>query len=482
MLGWAMRRLSPGSFGWLLAHELRVAMRARRTKAATRWIGYALVAVLVGVGLIAAQALRDVAIPANDMTMLIVLTATILLFSFMTTQAVLGSQRTLYEANDLDLLFSAPLRRRTVLMAKLCGIAGTIVTTFAILILPFVVPIAAVGHPALFGVVVLLAAAALLAACLGLAITLVLARLAGPRAARTVGQIAAALLGGVVFLTSQILDDGGGRRRSSAEVIGKRLRASGFGNSAIGHLPGRAAFGDPAALIFVLGGAVAVFVVTSLVFQRLFARGVIDAGQHLGGRRTASTRAIARHFRPSLFGAVFAKELTLLRRDPALAFQIVLRLVYLAPLLLVGLRADHHIPVAPSLAFISVAIAGQLVGSFAWLAVSAEDAPDLITVAPIDKAEVERVKLGAAMVMASPLALLLPIAIATETLLGALLTLVLSALGGAAAGMIELKLGKPAERKTFNRRRPGSLTTRVLTLIVTIALGVIAGAAVYFIG
>ena len=481
MIGWAMQRLPPGSFGWLLAHELRVAIRARTNKVVTRWVGYALIAVLLGFGLLTAQGLKNQPIPANGMAMVIVLTATIVLFSFMTTQAVLASQRTLYEANDLDLLFSAPIAQRTVLMAKLCGIAGTIALTFAMLGLPVLVPVAALGHPGLFGTIALLAAAAMVAACLGLAITLVLARLAGPRAARTVGQVAAAVIGGAVFLTTQILNDGGEHRRSSIETVFERLRADGIAGAGIGRLPGRVAFGDPAAIAIVFGGALALFLITSLVFRRLFAHGVTDAGQHLG-RTRASGKGIVRHFRPGLFGAVFAKEFTLLRRDPALAFQIVLRLIYLVPLMLIGLRSDHHLPLAPSLAFISVTIAGQLVGSFAWLALSAEDAPDLIAVAPVDKAVVDRIKLGAAMAMAAPIAVLLPIAIAVRTPLGALVTLALTAAGGAAAGMIELKLGKPAERKTFNRRRPGSFVTRVLTLIATVALGMVAGVAVYLIG
>jgi ABC-2 type transport system permease protein len=481
MIGWAMRRMPPASFGWLVAHVLRVAIRARTNKAAARWVGYALLAVLLAFGLFLAEQLKDQPIPANGMAMVIVLTATIILFSFMSTQAVLASQRTLYDANDLDLLFAAPVPRRTVLMAKLCGIAGTIATTFALLMLPVLVPIAALGHPGLFGAVLLLVAAALVAACLGLAVTLVIARIAGPRAARTAGQITAALFGGAVFLITQILNDGGSHRRSSLETVFDRLRAAGVGTQGIASLPGRAAFGDPAAIALLLGGAVALFIVTSLIFQRLFARGVTDAGQHLN-RTRASTKSIARHFRTGLFAAVFAKELTLLKRDPALAFQIVLRLVYLVPLFLIGLRSDHHLPLAPSLAFISVTIAGQLVGSFAWLAVSAEDAPDLIMVAPVDKAVVDRIKLGAAMAMATPLAILLPIAITGWTLAGAPITLVLTAAGGAAAGMIELKLGKPAERKSFNRRRPGSFVTRIVTLIVTLVLGFVAGGLVFLVG
>ena len=140
-------------------------------------------------------------------------------------------------------------------------------------------------------------------------------------------------------------------------------------------------------------------------------------------------------------------------------------------------------PIAPSLAFASVAIAGQLVGSFAWLAVSAEDAPDLIAVAPVDKGEVDRAKLGAALAMAAPLALLLPIAIALRTPLGAIVTLAMTAGGGALAGWIELKLGKPADRAAPSIAAvPARSSPASLTLLVTIVLGGIAAVAVYFIG
>lgn len=481
MLGWLMRRARPSSFGWLLLHELRLATRARASRFATRWIGYALIAVIVGLGLLTAKGLAHQPIAATPMTRLIVLTATFALMSFMTTQAMLASQRTLYDAGDLDLLFSAPLPQRTVLMAKLCGIAGSIALTYAVFLLPFVVPVAAVGHPALFGLIPLIVAIALIAACIGLAITLLLARVAGPRAARTVGQVAAAVLGGSVFLITQIMNATTHRNQSSWQTVFERLRDDGFGASAIGSLPGRAAFGDPVAILLLLGAAIALFVLTAIVFRRLFERGVTDAGQHLN-RRTASVKAIARHFRAGLFASIVAKEVTLLRRDPALTFRIVLRLIYLVPLMLFGLRPENHIPVAPGLAFFSVTIAGQLVGSFAWLAVSAEEAPDLIAVAPVDKAEVDRAKLGAALALAAPIAVLVPIGIAVSSPLGALIAILFTAAGGIVAGFIELKLGKPAPRSSFNRQRPGSFVTRILTLIESFALGAIAGLLVYLIG
>ncbi len=480
-MNWAMRRFRAGSFGWLFFHELRVASRGSKRPLRTRIIGLVVLAALVAGGCLAAQALRDVPIASSPLALAIVLTGTIGLLSFMTTQAMIGSQRTLYERADLDLLFTAPINPTVVLLAKLCGIAGTIVLSYAFLLLPFVIPIAAMNHPGLFGIVLLLIALALVAACIGLAITLVLARIAGPRTARTVGQIAAAILGGAMFLLSQVLSHDEARRQSGLMLLFERLQHNGFATHGLGSWPGRAAFGEPVALVVVLGGAIVLFVVTGIVFRRLFLRGFQDAGKHLS-RATASDKAIGRHFRGGLFRAVLRKEWLLLARDPAIAFQIVLRLVYLAPIMLVAIQGDNPLPIAPSLAFLSVAIAGQLVGSFAWLTIAAEDAPDLIRVAPVEKAAVDRIKLLTALGMGAPLAIILPIAIATETVPGAVVTLAFTAIGGALAGLLELKLGKPMPRKTFARRRSGSLVVGLLTFGITIVFGGLAGLAVYFIG
>ena len=373
-MGWAMRRFPAGSFGWLLFHELRLGTRSGKRPLRTRIIALLMLVALVAFGCLAAQALRDIPLTSSPLALAIVLTASIGLFSFMTTQAVIGAQRTLYETGDLDLLFSAPLHQGTVLLAKLCGIAGHVMVSYAFLLLPFVIPIAALNHPGLFGVPLLLVALALVAACLGLAITLILAAIAGPRAARTVGQIAAALLGGAMFLASQLLSHDHSRRQSGLMLIFKKLNEGGFASRGLGSWPGRAAFGQPVALLVMLGGAIVLFTLTGIVFRRLFFRGFQDAGKRLS-RARASNKSITRHFRPTLFGAVFRKEFMLLRRDPALTFQIVLRLVYLAPLMLVAFQNGQGPPIAPSMAFLSVMIAGQLVGSFAWLAVAAEDTP-----------------------------------------------------------------------------------------------------------
>lgn len=473
--------LPRGSLAWLVFHEVRLTLRSlrTRTRASARWIGYALMLGYIGFGCFLGWKLRDTPFHYSPLIGDIFLAASIGLFSFMVTQAMLGSQRTLYEAGDLDLLLSAPMPETTVLRAKLLGIAGSIVFTYTVLLLPIVVPLAVLGHPALVGAIALLAGLALLAACLGLALTLLLARIAGPRAARTVGQIAAAILGGGFFIVSQLASHG--ERGAGRIELFEMLRASKIGETGLGALPGKAIFADPVALIVIVGGAIGIFILTGMSFQRSFLSSYQAASMRLS-RAAPSRRKIARHFHKGLFGAVFAKEVRLLQRDPALAFQVVLRIIYLAPLALAGFGGRGAIPLAPALAFASVAVIGQLTSSFAWLAISAEDTPDLISVAPVEKEQIDIAKLLAALAMAAPLGMILPIAVATQTLAGAAATIVLTVITGALAGLIELKFGKPAPRKSFNQRRGGGVVAALLAGLLTLGMGALAGIVVYGLG
>ena len=480
---WLMRGLPAGSLGWLVLHELRLNLRGLTRKSRTTLIGLMLLIGYIAIGVSIALGLRDRPLPLWPGLYNGMLAAALVVLSFMTTQAVLASHRTLYDSGDLDLLISAPVGDRTVLRAKMMGIAGSIVLSYALLSLPLVVPVAVLGHPHLFGIVALLAGLALIAACIGLAATLTLAWIVGPRAARTVGQIAAALLGGSFFIVSQLMSHRGpgeARGRGQAEMF-QAIQNSGIGQNPFGSLPARAAFGEPLAIGVMLGGAIILFALASRLFQSRFLASYQAAGMRLA-RTKASRRGIARHFKSGLFATIFAKEFRLLARDPALAFQIVLRLIYLAPLMFLGFggRGGAAIPFAATMAFASVIVIGQLAGSFAWLTISAEDTPDLLTVAPVDKAETNRAKLVAALAMAAPIGAILPIAVALQTLPGGVVTVVMTAIGGALAGMIELSLGKPGPRKSFNRRQGGGVIAGIMGFLASTVCAAIAGVGVYF--
>jgi len=454
-----MRRLRAGGFAWLVTHELRLAMRGVRKRRRSLAVSAVLLGLYVALGIWLGGNVSEMPIPSGPFTLTLVLAASVLAMSFMTTQAMLRSQETLYASGDLDLLLTAPLRPAKVLLAKLCGIAGSIVIVFAVLILPVAIPVAAQGHPGLFGIPALLVALALVSACLGLAITLAVVSLAGPRTARTLAQIIGALLGAGVFLVSQFLSQSGGGRHSAAQALFVWLSSHKFGAHGLGALPGRAALGDPLAIVILLGGAILVFAAAGALFGRLFLASYQKAGMRLSRRRSAAKSRVGRHFRAGLFATMFAKEWRLLLRDPQLAFAIVLRLIYLAPIALPAFTHGRGPPFLPTLAFASVLIAGQLAGSLAWLTVSGEDSPDLLAVAPVPRAEAERAKLASALAMAAPFAIVLPAAIALSSLLAALVPLVITAA----------------------RRRSGSFLVSLLTFLMTALLGLGAGYLVYLI-
>jgi ABC-2 type transport system permease protein len=479
MIGWVMRRLRPGSTAWLTLHELRIRLAMRERKLALTILRWLVLLVYAGIGVALAIWLHDVPITVDAMAYVVVLFGCVVVFTLMLTQALLAAQSTIYETGDLDLLFSAPLDPRAVVSAKLAGIAGGVMLTFMLIALPPILPLALYGHPELLGLPALVLALALVAACLGLALTLLLARIAGPRAARTLGQILGALSGGAIFLVSQLNHDEDGRRSGIARLF-DRFVEQGLGTHGLLSLPGRAAFGEPLAVALLLGTGILVFALTGWLMRTLFLRGYQAGGMRLSRTRKAKS-GIAGYFHKSLFATILAKEWRLLARDPALVFHILTRLIYLAPLLLPALRHTDTVPIAASLAFFSVAVAGQLVPSLAWLAVSAEDTPDLIAIAPVEKDDVNNAKLFAALLMATPLAILLPIGIALETIPGAIVTLVMTGVAGALTGHLVVAYAKPAPRTSFQRRRnQGSFLLGLFEFIITVALGLVTGVLVYF--
>ena len=139
--------------------------------------------------------------------------------------------------------------------------------------------------------------------------------------------------------------------------------------------PARAVLGDMTALAAVLSGGILLLAAAIALFSARFgdhaiaAAGVSDSGvmqrRWRSGFRRVSPRATLRR-----------KEWTLLRRDPWLASQTLMQLLYLLPPGLMlwrafGSRNDDLVLLVPVL----VMAAGQLAGGLAWLAISGEDAP-----------------------------------------------------------------------------------------------------------
>ena len=155
--------------------------------------------------------------------------------------------------------------------------------------------------------------------------------------------------------------------------------------------------------------------------------------------------------------ALRQKEWTLLKRDPWLISQTLMQLLYLLPpALLLWKSFNHGGGALVLLVPVLVMAAGQLAGGLSWLAISGEDAPDLVATAPVPGrmivyAKIEAVMAAVALVFAP---LLLPLAIAAHWFaLCAGLGIVAAA---ASASAVQLWFRRQAKRSQFRRRQVSS--------------------------
>jgi ABC-2 type transport system permease protein len=449
----------PGSTLWLLGYELRLAWRGAAGQGRRRGVVaviFGLVLLIVGLPLGLMLARQPLA--ATTATVVMLDLALLVVATLMLSMALGAALQAFQARGDLDLLLSSPLSGRKVLAARVGAIAGGAFLAWAGLATPFLLPVAVLGHPAWLAAYPTLAAMALACACGGVGLAMALFRLIGPRAARTVGQVLAALIGAAVYLASQSFRLFPSVGRSAAAWVQAAANAGLFAPLSPLSWPARAMIGEPWPLAALIALALAAFALTARALGRRF---VADAALSAGiGSRVpvGPERAGKGRFAGSTFHAVTRKEWRLLLRDPALISQVLMRVLYLAPLCAVMLArsARHDAFAAAAVAGPVALMAGQVAGALAWITLSAEDAPDLIAASPARALVVRRAKLAAAL---QPTAVLLAAPLIGLTVLSPRIGL--AAAGGSAAAavsaaLVNLWLGKPAPRQAFNRRPGGS--------------------------
>ena len=158
--------------------------------------------------------------------------------------------------------------------------------------------------------------------------------------------------------------------------------------------PARAVLGDIPALFAVLAASfVLLAAVIALVAPRFGDYAIAASGA--GASPAVRTRR-AKSFRvASPRAALRRKEWLLLRRDPWLASQTLMQILYLLPPAILLWRTFAVGGALNLLVPVLVMAAGQLAGGLAWLSISGEDAPDLVATAPIPQRYVLRAKIEA---------------------------------------------------------------------------------------
>jgi ABC-2 type transport system permease protein len=142
-----------------------------------------------------------------------------------------------------------------------------------------------------------------------------------------------------------------------------------------------------------------------------YALAAVGAGHGVTGQ--ARQQSVFRPVNPRR--ALRRKEWMLLRRDPWLVSQTLMQMLYLVPPAVMLWRTFDGGDVAYRLLVpVLVMAAGQLAGGLAWLAISGEDAPELVATAPVPAGYVVRAKieavLGVITVVFTPLTVVLAFA------------------------------------------------------------------------
>jgi ABC-2 type transport system permease protein len=467
----------PGSVGWLARHELRLAWRewlslmtAGRPRRARR-VAVVLLAAALLMHLIADHMVGPYAATAAfDKETLVAITATMLLsWSLLLSQAMESVTRAFYARADLDLVLSSPLRATRLFAVRIGAMTLAIAAMSLLLSAPFIDMLALRGGArwlAGFGVVAALGAVAMAVA---LAITVALFRTLGPKRTRFVAQLVAAVIGAAFVIGLQIaaILSYGTMSRTAVLRSGTMLRLVPDADSIL-WWPARAVLGDLWALAaaflasaLLLGGAILVFA------PRFGSDALAASGAAVGTlRRERPTR-----FRFSSPAATLRhKEWTLLQRDPWLVSQTLMQLLYLLPPAVLLWRSfaaggDGTTLLVPVL----VMAAGQLAGGLAWLAVSGEDAPDLVGTAPILGRQILRAKIEA---VGGGLALVFGPFLLVLALLSpwsALVALCGIAAAGGAATVIQLWFRTQAKRSHFRRRQVSSRLATIAEALSSIA-------------
>jgi ABC-2 type transport system permease protein len=392
-----------------------------------------------------------------DKTSLIVLSASIFLaWALMLSQAIESVTRVFYARADLDLIMSSPVRLTNIFSVRIVAIALSVTAMALLLSTPFV-DVLVIGGGArwlsAFGVVIAIGVSA---SAVAIAITVVLFRLIGPSRTRLVAQIVAAVIGAGFVIALQIAAILSYGTLSRFAVLTSDAAAA-FAPDAdsIMWWPAHAVLGDGEILLSLLACGLTLLGVVMALFSNQFAETAIrvsaNAVRANAGSRKTTFRTGSRQ------QALRWKEFALLRRDPWLASQTLMQLLYLVPPALMLWRSFSDSSTAIVLITpVVVMAAGQLAGGLAWLTISGEDAADLVTTAPLSPSQVTRAKIEVVLIAIGMMFAPLVGALAFASLLQAAVTALGVAIATITATAIQLWFRVQARRSQFRRRQTSS--------------------------
>jgi ABC-2 type transport system permease protein len=455
---------APGTTVWFARHESRLAWRdwlSMITAGRRERLRRVIIAILIFatfMHFVAYWMVGRYADAVVDKSMLVTITGSILLsWLLMVSQAMESMTRAFYSRSDLDLILASPVAATKLFAIRIATIAIGMALMATPLAAPFINILIALGGWRWLGAYGLIVAMGATATALAVGLTVALFRLIGTKRTRLIAQIVAAVIGAAFVIGLQVAAILSYGTISRVAVLqSQAVVAYAPDLDSLVWWPARAAIGDIIPLVGVLALSLALLgLAIVLVSPRFGEYALVAAGtgnfSHSASRRQATFRAASPQ------GALRRKEWMLLRRDPWLVSQTLMQMLYLIPpAVLLWHSFDDGNGAYALLVPVLVMAAGQLAGGLAWLAISGEDAPDLVATAPVPSSFILRAKveavLGVIAVVFTPLLAVLAFVSLWHGLVAACGIIIATT----AATSIQLWFRSQAKRSQFRRRQVSS--------------------------
>ena len=463
--------ISPvGSIAWFALHEWRLSWRdwrvlmvsQSRGRAAGMIIGIVLlIALLHGIAMVVLQPAPDLATEPSKRALAMITAVLAMSWSLMLSQAMEAVTRAFYTRADLELILSSPVASWRLFAVRIAAMAVMVMLMSLILAAPFINVMAWRGGARWLAAYPAMLSLSMIAVALAVVLIAVMFQVIGPKRTRLIAQIVAAVIGAVFIIGLQfaaILSYGTMNRLAFLESEALTDLVPDPDSIVWGMT--YAVMGHPVALTVLVLVAVVSLMAVIIVYAPRFGPFAVAAasvaqdpvrlgkGRFLGFHNTSPAQSLRR------------KEWALLRRDPWLVSQTLVQILYLLPAAyLLWSKFDTGISAATLLVPVLITASGQFTGGLAWLAISGEDAPELIETAPVPAMQVLRAKTEA--VLSGTLMIFGPflLALALLSVRAALIAAVGILVAGAAAMAIQFWYRLQAHRGRIRRRQTASRLT-----------------------
>ncbi len=387
--------MNPGSLPWLVRHELRLWWREASTKGLSKRVilisgGFSVL--LLGWLWFTLGTVREVLpkVFPSSVGFWFAVAVWVFAFLFALREAMAQSSTAIFDRGDLDLLIASPMPSKAIFTSRLLGIAISTFLSFSLFVIPYSIAVLLFGFYSLLGIYPALISISLIAASLGMILSLWLTRVLGAKRARSFVDFLSIVVSSLFVLLSQLPNL---LKIYQLQLPKTLLESPIFLQKSLLWFPARALYSDPSAVCFSLVFSTSLFWFTSEFLNRWF----LSSTQQTVVEKTKAPKHFA-PFSSNLNALLLKKEWKLILRNPYLLSRTFLPILLLIPLILASVGGMRLIALGSLLTMGTVLIGSQFATALTIMSVSAEEAPDLLKSSPISGVRIRQFKLLAALI------------------------------------------------------------------------------------